>query len=96
MRAVPRRVAVRGAVAQPPRECGLPCKPPTRSHLASAASKAKSVRRGVKEVVKALRKKPAGCAARRADAREGLRLACHAVRVAFLLTFLTSPPLTIR
>ena len=41
------------------------CKPPTRSLLAPAASKAKSVRRGVKEVVKALRKKPAGCAARR-------------------------------
>ena len=40
-------------------------KQPTRSLHARAASKAKSVRRGVKEVVKALRKKPAGCAARR-------------------------------
>ena len=71
------KVVKKGACDASPRRClrggrggcsrradaGCSCTAPTRSLLASAASKAKSVRRGVKEVVKALRKKPAGCAA---------------------------------
>jgi hypothetical protein len=69
------RSAACGAAAAAPRACVT--RAAADAACRGAASKAKAVRRGVKEVVKALRKKPAGCAPGRDGCSKPLRACPH-------------------